>query len=536
MTKTKRRKKKIRNLVALIKTYYEKRIVEIPLQQVIMKILILYKEIIVRGICLNKGKSGVNILQDMPPECMQLVCHNLSLTDMCNLASTSKEMLKKVKEQEDIWALKVYKRWEIKMGYEYIRKENLIAIDLKMKPLQKKAMSTLLKGKWKQKLVIIIWFLFFFFMAFIIFPVLLILDEEGLDIPTALIFMPLSLSWIWLIIATLSLLYISSKVKKSIVNNLWEENSFKDLKKVKGRKFQHPKFWPFSHYLSKALFNQWLFLILLYLGIFVKTTIVEDIDYLTMVLISWIPTGGVIFFKQLYNILINIKAKHSNSKRIRPVLRKAVEDSWSGEVDFTSLRKIKQKHDNESITPPSFDPRDIRYKNVRYCWWFKKRRYYFAHGEEFKIKSDRWFDASLLHTIILPNLLVGGFIILCALRLDDVIKLNWFIITIPTWILILPIGILTILHGITSQNHNVTIVEKIAISTLVPIGFIASYILGLLKLEEYIDLDLSIVFIPNFVSVIAFYIYTRQLKTVKIVPKPETKEDEDGEIPIVNNQ
>ena len=82
------------------------------------------------------------------------------------------------------------------MGYEYIRKENLIAIDLKMKPLQKKAMSTLLKGKWKQKLVIIIWFLFFFFMAFIIFPVLLILDEEGLDIPTALIFMPLSLSWI----------------------------------------------------------------------------------------------------------------------------------------------------------------------------------------------------------------------------------------------------------------------------------------------------------------------------------------------------
>ena len=146
----------------------------------------------------------------------------------------------------------------------------------------------------------------------------------------------------------------------------------------------------------------------------------------------------------------------------------------------------------------------------------------------------------LLHTIILPNLFLGGLIILCALRLDNKISLNWFIITIPTWLLILPFALLIVLHGITSQNYNVTIFEKVAISSLVPIGFITSYIFGLLRLEGYIDWNLGIIFIPNFVAVIAFYLYTRQLKTVKIVPKQDSKENEkegegENEIAVAQN-
>jgi len=115
----------------------------------------------------------------------------------------------------------------------------------------------------------------------------------------------------------------------------------------------------------------------------------------------------------------------------------------------------------------------------------------------------------------------GGFFVVCALRLDGAISLNWFIITIPTWIIIIPIAVLTILHGITSQNKSVTLFEKITFSALVPIGFTITYILILLRLEDYISLRFLILFIPNFVSVFSFYIYTRQLKTVKIAPKPE---------------
>jgi len=88
---------------------------------------------------------------------------------------------------------------------------------------------------------------------------------------------------------------------------------------------------------------------------------------------------------------------------------------------------------------------------------------------------------------------------------------------------------LTVLHGVTSQN-NITLVEKIIISCLVPIGFITSYILILLRLEGYINISLLLISIPNFVSVFSFYLYTRQLKTVKVAPKiefPANQEEED---------
>ena len=48
-------------------------------------------------------------------------------------------------------------------------------------------------------------------------------------------------------------------------------------------------------------------------------------------------------------------------------------------------------------------------------------------------------------------------------------------------------------------------------------------------------------FIPNFVSVFSFYIYTRQLKTVKIAPKPEESKihennvNEIAAVPLVGN-
>lgn len=77
-----------------------------------------------------------------------------------------------MKEQEDIWKLKVFKRFKIKMGYEHIRKENLLQIDHMLKPLYNEALKEVLRGKRTQKVWFFIWFLIFLFMALIIFPIL----------------------------------------------------------------------------------------------------------------------------------------------------------------------------------------------------------------------------------------------------------------------------------------------------------------------------------------------------------------------------
>jgi hypothetical protein len=136
-----------------------------------------------------KGK----IFESMPFKPMQFISHYATIGDQCRLACTSKTMLKKVIEQEDIWRIKVIKRYEIRAGYLYIKNENLLRMDTEMQEIQKDALKILLKGKWKQKLLIIIWFLCFLFMALIVFPTLLIIDEEGVDIPLPVLFLPFTI-------------------------------------------------------------------------------------------------------------------------------------------------------------------------------------------------------------------------------------------------------------------------------------------------------------------------------------------------------
>ena len=469
--------------------------------------------------------KGKNLLLDIPFESLQLICHMLPLKDMCVLPWVNRSMIKHMSLQEDIWKLKMFKSYDIRVGYQHIRNVNLLRIDTEMKALHKDALKIMLAGKWNQKLLIIFWFLFFLAMGLIAFPVLLILNEEGVEIPLSVIFLPFTICWLALMICWMILFLISSRTRQKVIYGLCDIKEYKDIPEVRGRKFKHPKFWDSQHYLSKALFYQCLFLIWSYLGIFCKTSIYQDMDYLVMVLISWIPISATIFIKQIAEIYRNMNKKKQSSKFLRPLLRLIVGDTLTTEIDFTSLKKVKDQMENSDSLLAIGNPREVKYKPTKRCWCLNRKKLYFAYGDQFKIKNDRCFDMGLLHSLVIPNLVVGGFLILCALRLDDVIGLNWFVITIPTWFFIIPITVLTILHGITSQNSNVTLFEKIVISGLVPIGFIFSYILWLLKLEEYNDWHFSIIFIPNFVSVIAFYIYTRQLKTVKIAPKPEDNQE-----------
>lgn len=162
----------------------------------------------------------LNIFENMPFEAMQTICHMLTVTSMCKLACTSKKLHSSVINQSDIWKIKIFKRYEVRTGYNYIRNENLIRIDLEMQKLQSDALKYLLKGKWKQKLLIIIWFLFFLFMALIVFPICLIMDESGVDLPLSVIFLPFTISWLLLIVATGSLFYMADKVRTEILEEL----------------------------------------------------------------------------------------------------------------------------------------------------------------------------------------------------------------------------------------------------------------------------------------------------------------------------
>ena len=109
-------------------------------------------------------------------------------------------MIKHMSLQEDIWKLKMFKSYDIRVGYQHIRNVNLLRIDTEMKALHKDALKIMLAGKWNQKLLIIFWFLFFLAMGLIAFPVLLILNEEGVEIPLSVIFLPFTICWLALMI------------------------------------------------------------------------------------------------------------------------------------------------------------------------------------------------------------------------------------------------------------------------------------------------------------------------------------------------
>jgi hypothetical protein len=239
-------------------------------------------------------------------------------------------------------------------------------MDTEMQEIQKDSLKILLKGKWKQKLLFIIWFLVVFFVALIIFPSLLIIDEEGVGIPLGVLFLPFTICWVGLIVAVAFIFYLAVRVRKEIVEDLCKDADHKFVPKVRGRKFSHPKFWPLSHFLSKALFYKCLFVIFSYPGILCKTTIDEDLSYIVTVLICWLPIGLLLCAKQSVEIVKNIRKKSKNSKTFRPVFTRIVEESLTDEIDFTSIQALKDTHKDGNIDPPITDPRRIYYKNTRY--------------------------------------------------------------------------------------------------------------------------------------------------------------------------
>ena len=92
---------------------------------------------------------------------------------------------------------------------------------------------------------------------------------------------------------------------------------------------------------------------------------------------------------------------------------------------------------------------------------------------------------------MLPNFLLFGaynygFFILLCLRLDKRIKLSYFVILIPVWIMLIYIIVFATIVGIASHNSRVNSCEKVLVSLLVPLGFLSTIILVICQVEGYI--------------------------------------------------
>ena len=88
-------------------------------------------------------------------------------------------------------------------------------------------------------------------------------------------------------------------------------------------------------------------------------------SYLTMVLISWIPIAIVILIKELIDISTNMKSKRANEKKLRPHLRSVVAETVTSEIDFDSIKKVKEELNADKNNIPIGNPREIKYKEAR---------------------------------------------------------------------------------------------------------------------------------------------------------------------------
>ena len=86
-----------------------------------------------------------------------------------------------------------------------------------------------------------------------------------------------------------------------------------------------------------------------------------------MVLISWIPISATIFIKQIAEIYRNMNKKKQSSKFLRPLLRLIVGDTLTTEIDFTSLKKVKDQMENSDSLLAIGNPREVKYKPTKRC-------------------------------------------------------------------------------------------------------------------------------------------------------------------------
>ena len=118
-----------------------------------------------------------------------------------------------------------------------------------------------------------------------------------------------------------------------------------------------------------------------------------------------------------------------------------------------------------------------------------------------KVASAHKWNVIKLNASLVPNWMVACafcvvFSNLLCLRLDDSIKLTYFVILIPCWLLLLYICSYVILVGLASTNKKVNKAERLVLSLFVPLGFLTSTVLAVCFLDGYITVTLVYLYIP----------------------------------------
>lgn len=83
-------------------------------------------------------------------------------------------------------------------------------------------------------------------------------------------------------------------------------------------------------------------------------------------IISWIPIGSSMSIKILYEMYKIWRLRTGRLKIMRPLLKKAVEETVTTKMDFDQLRALEQmREDNPNISIAN--PREVKYKNSLTC-------------------------------------------------------------------------------------------------------------------------------------------------------------------------
>ena len=151
--------------------------------------------------------------------------------------------------------------------------------------------------------------------------------------------------------------------------------------------------------------------------------------------------------------------------------------------------------------------------------WRKKNKYFSAQMVKHKLVKEMSQHKSLRTKIncgLIPNFIIfaawnGGFMYLFCAKLDQQLTLSIFVILIPFWILLLFLYAYLVLVGLASKNSRVNTCERVFLSLLVPIGFTTTIVLALCRLENYFQLPIYIIAIPEGCSMLFLYLYIRCL-------------------------
>lgn len=97
---------------------------------------------------------------------------------------------------------------------------------------------------------------------------------------------------------------------------------------------------------------------------------------------------------------------------------------------------------------------------------------------------------------ILASAFVIVFSVLFCMRLDGNTNLSFFVVLIPVWIVLLYFCTYLIIVGLASKNYKVNKQERLALSLIMPLGFLTSTVLALCYVEGYLRCSLGYLYIP----------------------------------------